>query len=179
MCDRREGARGEQVRVYRLDLEQWAIAQEVLEYRRPKRESQVQSIVEASSTVVVTGGDFDKNINKETPLTTEDKNPRLTPEEVADRLGDLSQLVAGEEREWVQALWRVWSPVERAALLNFLSTELRRKLTGWLGVVPGAIVRSVGNAREWVVEFVGAESVRLVQSGVTGEPWTAALADLY
>ena len=179
VCDRREGARGEQVRVYRLDLEQWAIAQEVLEYRRSKRESQVQSIVEASSTVVVTGGDFDKNINKETPLTTEDKNPRLTPEEVADRLGDLSQLVAGEEREWVQALWRVWSPVERAALLNFLSTELRQKLTGWLGVVPGAIVRSVGNAREWVVEFVGAESVRLVQSGVTGEPWTAALADLY
>ena len=56
MCARREGARGEQVRVYRLGLEQWKIAQSVLQCRRSKREPHLQPFIQPLVQPLVTGG---------------------------------------------------------------------------------------------------------------------------
>lgn len=178
MCDRRKGARGEQVRVYRLDLEQWAIAQEVLEYRCSKRGMQSQNRVDAISTSVVTGGDFDRNINKEGAVTTEGQRPGLTFEELADGVAILSEAVRVQERELVRSLWRVWDVGVRSAVLGFLSSDARQQLTQCLDIVPGAIVRWWGKTGEWVVERVEAESIRLAERGRSASTQIAALADL-
>ena len=178
VCDRREGARGEQVRVYRLGLEQWTVAQEVLAYRRSKHQTQAQPEVEAVSTVVVTGGDFDQNINKGGAVTTESREQGLTPEALADGLAFLSQALAAGKRERVQSLWKTWNSLERSALLVSMPNTVRQRLTKCLGIVPGAIVRWWGKAGEWVVDFVEAESVRLLRSGVSNQIWLAELADL-
>ena len=64
VCDRREGARGDQVRVYRFDPDVWAIAQEVLDYRQSKREAKAQHGFDPSVESVVTGVPFAEYINK-------------------------------------------------------------------------------------------------------------------
>lgn len=63
-CVRKAGGRGEQVRIYRLSLAQWQLAQEVLEFRRLKRERQAQQSVERLEGSVVTGGFLHIDINK-------------------------------------------------------------------------------------------------------------------
>ncbi len=175
VCDRREGARGDQVRVYRLDLEQWAIAQEVLEYRRSKRESQAQREVEAASTVVVTGVYFDKNINKGGAVTTEGE---LLSEELADGLDILTQAVAVQEWSLVRSLWMTWDLSQRSAVLMQMSDELRSQVIETLGLLPGAIVRWMGKAGDWIVEAVEGLQVKVRQESGLGQDWRVVFAEL-
>ena len=176
--DRRDGARGEQVRVYCLDLMQWEVAQEVLEYRRSKREIQAQSELESISSLVVTGVDFDININKRGSVTTEVSRSGLTPEEFADGVEILSQAVVAQERALVQSLWEIWTSSERSALLSSLASEVRQSLAECLGILPGAIVRWLCQTGDWIVDFVDADSVSLMQRGCSAQTGIAVLADL-
>jgi hypothetical protein len=175
LCDRREGSRGDQVRVYRFDPEVWAIAQEVLEYRQSKRQAKSQQGFEPSVESVVTGVPFAEYINKGGGVTTENES---LSEELADGLDILIQAVECQEGGLVRSLWMAWDLPQRSAVLMHLSDEVRSRVMETLGLVSGAIVRWVGKVGDWMVEAVEGLQVKVRQDAGLGQDWRVAFTEL-
>lgn len=130
--------------MYRLDLEQWAVAQEVLEYHRLKREPQAPSAVEVVSSAVATEGDFHRNINKGGSVTTTVVDESMTPEDLAETSDILVQAAAAQERDLVQAVWNVVSLEQRSLLLQTMTQEVRQQVLSCLIWNPERVDRSQG-----------------------------------
>ena len=178
VCDRREGSRGDQVRVYHLAPEQWTTAQEVLTYRRSKRESQDQRTVEAHSTSVVTGVTFDKYLNKGEVVTTKREPQDLPQNDLADGLEILVQAVELQQQALVQALWKTWNPSQRSHLLALMPDELRRQMMTCLGLMTGALVRWFDRDGEWVVRSLGTATARIFRGTSPSMEWITNLGEL-
>ncbi|MBD1853910.1 DUF3854 domain-containing protein [Cyanobacteria bacterium FACHB-502] len=115
VCVRKAGGRGEQMRVYRLCPIQWQLAQDVLEFRRLKREKQAQSLVQASEEGVVTGSTFHVNLNKRGCVATEEKS-FLSPEDVEDALSLIEIAIHLRDGEALRAVWNCWDEDQKRQL---------------------------------------------------------------
>ncbi|NET39822.1 MAG: hypothetical protein F6K19_49020, partial [Cyanothece sp. SIO1E1] len=177
VCDRKEGSRNQQVRIYRLAQEPWQVAQAVLEYRKAKRESFTQSVIETEPTPVVTKTHLLINTNKGEVVTTEEPAPDFLSEEMTDGLDILQQAIAVQDREALQAVWSCWQVEQQRQLLMLLGREARQQLVELLrppALIVGAVVRWLGKAGEWIVQSVDEAWATICR---VGEPQAIEIAE--
>lgn len=178
-CVRRDGKRGEQVRVYRLCQIQWQMAQEVLEFRYLKRERQVQQSIEQVEAPVVTGGIFHTNINKRGAVTTEANASLLPPEDLAAALDLIEMAIESQDIETLRTVWQCWDDRQQQQLWKAMTGLLRQDVRRLLNLprlgaglkqgnpvqlVPGSVVRWFGKVGNWIVSAVNGSRATIFQS---------------
>jgi hypothetical protein len=174
VCDRRQGARGEQQRIYRLDPESWSVAQSVLEYRRTKRESQSQAGSEAHSSSVVTSPPLAIDPIEGGDVTTDESR---SDEERNQWHSILNQ----READRCRRLWAQWTAVERSQRVAQVPERFRRWVLETVRqplFQPGAIVRCIGKSGEWIVRGVGTVSATIVAVACPALEWVVDLSEL-
>ena len=117
MCARREGARGEQGRVYRLDLEQWKICPICLAVPPLKARTSPSAVHSATRSARSHWGDLDSTFNKQAAVTTTAIEGMMTPEDLAETLKILVQGATLQEQNLAQAVWSIVRPKQRLQLL--------------------------------------------------------------
>ena len=132
VCVRKEGPRGEQERIYRLDPLLWQLAMDVVEYRHRKRQTKQLQAIEIPSPSVVTGAILPIDINKRGGVTTETSSSILGPEEVADALELIQMAIEVQSLEGLRIVWECWDDCQRQQLWGEMGESLRCEVEGML-----------------------------------------------
>ena len=192
-CVRKDGPRGEQVRVYRLSPMEWQLAQEVLEFRRLKRERQAQQTLEASQETVVTEGNLSINLIKGESVTTEADLPVLPAQDVAEAIVLIETALEDGSVEGLRAVWECWDDRQRQQLWEEMDELLRREVDRLLvepgddqshlskpdrGLHLGAVVRWIGQAGRWIVQTIAAATANLVGEHHLDQVFAVSLSEL-
>jgi len=178
-CMRKDGKRGEQVRVYQLCQEQWQVAQKVLEFRRLKRERQLRQTLELSVELVVTGDIFHTNINKSGVVTTDENSSLLSPEDVIEALNLIEMAIESGDVEALRTVWDCWDDRQQQQLWRAMTGSLQQDVSRLLSfprsgaglkhgnpvqLVPGSVVRWFGKVGNWIVSAVNEVKATIFRS---------------
>ncbi|WP_088891268.1 plasmid replication protein, CyRepA1 family [Leptolyngbya ohadii] len=185
-CDRRKGRRGEQVRIYRINQEQWQLGMSILQHRSQRRRTSIQPTLEVSSDPVATGSILNKDLNKREVVTTE-PIPRqkgqketysLLLEDVTEALLWIRCAVEDGNSSDLRSVWDHWTSMQRQQLWAEMDNLLQQRIGEMIGspgekldklqsipqwLVPGTTVRWLQRTGIWLVEAVK-ESVAMISN---------------
>ncbi|HEY9663368.1 MAG TPA: plasmid replication protein, CyRepA1 family [Allocoleopsis sp.] len=191
-CVRKDGPRGEQVRVYRLSSAEWQLAQEVLEFRRLKRERQAQQPFEACQETVGTGGNLSINLIKGGDVTTEAELPLLPAQDVAEAIALIEMAIESGSVEGLRAVWECWDDRHKQQLWEEMSESLRREveellqssgmqardLVADLLLMPGTVVQWLKKAGIWIIRAVDRWRATIFCPNAPEQEWRVEISEL-